>query len=146
MQWLEVDPGSDTDVSITKRVGDFEEKKAKQGGFRSLFKPVGGSYSAGLSGQSVKKLKKEDGTAAVLSSTMGIEDVSIVKNDTVLCPVSQFAFTEADIKNRYGGDASFLLTGIVTNVTESTINIKFEGDTHVSPYPIEGKTHIYIYI
>jgi len=58
----------------------------------------------------------------------GITDTSIMKNDTIQCPISQFDFTEADIKNKYGGDTNFLLTGVVTHVTETTISIKFEGD------------------
>jgi hypothetical protein len=103
-----------------------------------VFKPIGASYSAGLNGRVVKKLKAEDGKARTMATAKGIADKHILKNDTILCPVSQFSFSAATIKKKFGGNNEFLLDGVVTNVTHDTINIKFAGDTHVSPYPLAG--------
>jgi hypothetical protein len=82
----------------------------------------------------VKKLKAGDGKTGTMATAKGIADEHILKNDTILCPVSQFSFSAATIKKNSGGNNEFLLDGVVTNVTESTINIKFVGDSHVSPY------------
>ena len=108
----------------------------KDVGFRAVFKPIGSAYSAGLNGRVVKKLKAGDGKARTMATAKGITDEHILKNDTILCPVSQVSFPAATIKKKFGGNNEFLLDGVVTNVTESTINSKFVGGTQVSPYPL----------
>jgi hypothetical protein len=89
----------------------------------------------------VKQLKAGDGKARTMATASGIADEHILKNDTILCPVSQFTFSAATIKKKYGGNNEFLLDGVVTNATESTINIKFVGDQYFSPYPLAGFGH-----
>ena len=69
---------------------------------------------------------------------MGVGDDLIRQHDTVLVPISQFEFSEEDIINKFGGNKDFLLKGHVTSVQKATLNIKFVGDSHVSPYPKEG--------
>jgi hypothetical protein len=91
-----------------------------------------------LNGRVVKKLKVGDGKARTMARAKGIADKHILKNDTIICPVSQFSFSAATIKNKFGGNNEFLLDGVVTNVTSDTINIKFVGGTHVSPYSLAG--------
>jgi hypothetical protein len=51
----------------------------------------------------VKKLKAEDGKARTMATAKGIADKHILKNDTILCPVSQFSFSAATIKKKFGG-------------------------------------------
>ena len=98
-----------------------------------MFKPIDSTYSAGLNGRVVKKLKAGDGKARTMARAKGIADKHILKNDTILCPVSQFSFSAATIKKKFGGNNEFLLDGVVTNATSDTINIKFVGGAHVSP-------------
>jgi hypothetical protein len=69
---------------------------------------------------------------------VGVADDLIRQHDTVLVPISQFEFSEADIINTFGGNKDVLLQGHVTSVQKVTLNIKFVGDSHVSPYPKEG--------
>jgi hypothetical protein len=49
----------------------------------------------------VKKLKAGDGKARTMATAKGIADEHILKNDTILCPVSQFSFPAATIKKKF---------------------------------------------
>jgi hypothetical protein len=70
----------------------------------------------------VKKYKTADGTPADAAiavegdTTVGIADDLIRQHDTVLVPITQFEFSEADIINKFGGNHDFLLQGAVTSV------------------------------
>ena len=71
-------------------------------------------------------------------ATAGIADDDIRKGGTITVPISQFSFTPRQIRDKFGGDVNFLLRGTVSPVRKEEINIKFDGDQHVSPYPKEG--------
>jgi hypothetical protein len=95
-------------------------KAERADGFRTMFKAIGGSYTNAMV---VKKLKTADGTPADANlfegegdSTVGIADDLIRQHDTVLVPIAQFEFSEADIINKFGGNHDFLLQGRVTSV------------------------------
>ena len=159
MQWLEAPAGTETAVPmvrdadtnlLTIKAGFAPKRKAERAdGFRTMFKPIGGSYTnVMVEGLVVKKLKTADGTPAVAKFVsddaygpdlfVGVGDDLIRQHDTVLVPISQFEFSEEDITNKFGGNKDFLLQGHVTSVQKVTLNIKFVGDSHVSPYPKEG--------
>ena len=72
-------------------------EKEKEAAYRQYFKPIGASYTKGLT---VKKLKSTDGTPKSMAK-LGVADKRINKNDTVIVPISQFAFTEKQIATRY---------------------------------------------
>jgi hypothetical protein len=57
-----------------------------------------------------KKLKAGDGKARTMATAKGIADEHILKNDTILCPVSQFSFPAATTKKKFGGNNEFLLS------------------------------------
>jgi hypothetical protein len=71
-------------------------------------------------------------------ATAGIADDDIRKDDTIIVPISQFSFTPKQIRDTFGGDVNFLLRGTVSRVMKDEINIKFDGDQHVSPYQKGG--------
>jgi hypothetical protein len=77
-------------------------------------------------------------TSAIGQCRDGIADDDIRKDDTVIVPISQFSFTPKQIRDKFGGDVNFLLRGTATRVMKTEINIKFDGDQHVSPYPKDG--------
>ena len=81
----------------------------------------------------MKKLKTADGSPAA-AGLMGVADEHIKQHDTVIVPISQFDFSEKDIEDKFGGDSSFMLQDVVNSVQKDMMNIKFDGDTHVSPY------------
>jgi hypothetical protein len=72
-------------------------EKEKEATYREIFKPIGLSYTKGLT---IKKLKSKDGTPKSMAK-LGVADKRINKNDTVIVPISQFAFTEKQIATRY---------------------------------------------
>ena len=109
-------------------------EKAPPANFRSCFKPLGGAYQNVIV---TKKLKSADGTATP-TAKQGVADDVIRADDTIIVPITQFSFTPKQIRDRFDGDENFLLRGVVTHAAKNTINIKFDGDTHVSPYPKEG--------
>jgi hypothetical protein len=132
LQWFEAPAGADDGITadcnkslIAKKVDSAEKKK--EATFRDCFKPIGVAYTKGLV---IKKLKSADGTPMSMD-TQGVADKKINKNDTVIVPISQFAFTEKQIETRFGGDLNYLLRGVVTYVAKDTINIRFDGDQHV---------------
>jgi hypothetical protein len=161
MQWIEAPAGTETAVPVV-RDADTNELTIKAGcapkrkteradGFRTMFKAIDGSYTNAVV---MKKLKTADGTPAdanFLSDAdahlrsdpaalfVGIAGDLIRQHDTVFVPISQFEFSEADI-SQFGGNKDFLLQGHVTSVQKVTLtlNIKFVGDSHASPYPKEG--------
>jgi hypothetical protein len=106
----------------------------KDASFRSCFKPIGGAYTNVIV---TKKLKSADGTATP-TATLGVADDVIRVDVTSIVPITQFSFTPKQIRERFNGDENFLLRGVVTHAAKNTINIRFDGDTHVSPYPKEG--------
>ena len=71
-------------------------------------------------------------------ATAGIADDDIRRGATAIVSISQFSLTPKQIRERFGGDVNFLLRGTVSPVRKEEINIKFDGDQHVSPYPKEG--------
>ena len=108
--------------------------------YRAKFKPIGASYVSGLV---VKKIKLADGSAistagAPEADSIGISDDLIMKYDTMMVPVSQFEFTDAEIDDKFDGDHDYILKGYISSVTKNDIRIKFDGDTHVSSYPRQG--------
>lgn len=109
-------------------------EKALPASFRSCFKPLGGAYQNVIV---TKKLKSADGTATP-TAKQGVADDVIRADDTIIVPITQFSFTPKQIRDRFDGDENFLLRGVVTHAAKNTINIKFDGDSHVSPYPKEG--------
>lgn len=130
---------SPSSLSLLQRQKTIEQKQEQD--FRRCFKPIGQSYVHALT---VKKLKSADGTAittatcTAIGQSDGIADEHIRKDDTIIVPISQFSFTPKQIRDKFGGDVNFLLRGIVTRVMKTEINIKFDGDQHVSPYPKDG--------
>jgi hypothetical protein len=103
---------------------------------------IGQSYVHALV---VKELKSAGGTPRTTAATSaigqcrdGIADDGIRKDDTVIVSISQFSFTPKQIRDKFGGDVNFLLRGAVTRVMKTDINIKFDGDQYISPYPKDG--------
>ena len=99
--------------------------------------------SARRSGLVVKKIKLADGSAistagAPEADAIGISDDLIMKYDTMMVPVSQFEFTDAEIDDKFDSDPDYILKGYISSVTKNDIRIKFDGDTHVSSYPRQG--------
>jgi hypothetical protein len=123
-----------------KITGRKTNTPAKNEGYRAKFKPIGASYVSGLV---VKKIKLADGSAistagAPEADAIGISDDLIMKYDTMMVPVSQFEFTDAEIDDKFDGDHDHILKGYISSVTKNDIRIKFDGDTHVSSYPRQG--------
>jgi hypothetical protein len=106
------------------------------GSVRDLFKPIGRVWRSSIS--TSKRAKGPDGSAVATGGGVGVDDEAIVKYDTIVVPIAQFSFSAADIVSRFDGDTGATMRGVVTNVTTNTINIKFDGDTCVSPYPKQG--------
>jgi hypothetical protein len=103
-----------TPPPITHQQKSKASEKEKESEFRSVFKPIGRSYTKGLV---VKKLKAADGSPTT-TAKLGIADEHIHKSDTVVVPISQFSFTPKQIEEKFDGDVNFLLRGVVTNVTK----------------------------
>jgi hypothetical protein len=85
-----------------------------------------------------KKLKSAGGTATP-AATLGVVGDVIRVDDIIMVPITQFSFTPKQIRERFNGDENFLLRAVVTHAAKNTINIRFGGDTHVSPYPCKGR-------
>jgi hypothetical protein len=109
-------------------------KAQVEASFRSCFKPIGGAYTNVIMS---KKVKSADSTATP-TATLGVADDVIRVDDTIVVPITQFSFTPKQIRERFNGDENFLLRGVVTHAAKNITNIRFDGDTHVSPYPKEG--------
>lgn len=137
-----IDNSASAFVSLLQNVkitGRKTTTPAKIEGYRSKFKPIGAAYISGLV---VKKIKLADGsaisTAGAPEDAIGISDDLIMQFDTMMVPVSQFEFTDAEINDKFDGDHDYILKGYISSVTKNDIRIKFEGDTHVSSYPRRG--------
>jgi hypothetical protein len=140
LQWGTVTPGVggvSGDVISEAEGSSTPSTTAPIGVFASLFKPIGRAWMAPLSIAN-KKLKGASGTSIHVDSGAGVDDGDIEKMDTILIPISQFNFTAEDIESRFDGDIDVKLRGVVTRVTTNSINIKFDGDMTVSPYPKQG--------
>ena len=138
-----IDNSASAFVSLMQNVkitGRKTNTPAKNEGYRAKFKPIGASYVSGLV---VKKIKLADGSAistagAPEADAIGISDERIMKYDTMMVPVSQFEFTDAEIDDKFDGNHDHILKGYISSVTKNDIRIKFDGDTHVSSYPRQG--------
>ena len=138
MQWLEAPAGTETAVPMVRDADTNEltikasfapKRKAERAdGYRTMFKAIGGSYTNAMV---VKKLKTADGTPADAKFVsddaygpdlfVGVAGDLIRQHDTVLVPISQFEFSEADIINKFGGNKDFLLQGHVASVQKVTL-------------------------
>ena len=109
-----IDISASAFVSLLQNVkitGRKTNTPAKNEGYRAKFKPIGASYVSGLV---VKKIKLADGSAistagAPEADAIGISDDLIMKYDTMMVPVSQFEFTDAEIDDKFDGDHDYIL-------------------------------------